>query len=122
MTGLRNTGGKEAGPQEFPIPHIDVSRNRIEMFCKRWRITELAVFGSVLRDDFGSDSDVDVDVLFRSEPDARPTLIDMVHMEEELSAIFGWNVRLTMRNAIENSRNYIRRKDVLETAQVVYAA
>ena len=99
---------------------IDMPPNEIAAFCKRWQVTELALFGSVLRDDFGPASDVDVLVQF--EEDARHTLFDMVHMEEELQEIFGRQVDLLTRRGVENSRNYIRRKAILNTARVIYAA
>lgn len=100
--------------------HIDIPPEKIGAFCKRWRITELALFGSVLRDDFGPDSDIDVLVQFKEE--ARHTLFDMVHMEEELQEIFGRQVDILTRRGVENSRNYIRRKAILNSARVIYAA
>ena len=66
---------------------IQVSRREIADFCQRWQVTELALFGSALRDDFGPESDVDVLVSF--DEDARRTLFDMSRMEEELEAMFG---------------------------------
>ncbi|MHB9038400.1 MAG: nucleotidyltransferase family protein [Armatimonadota bacterium] len=89
-------------------------------FCKRWGIAELALFGSVLRDDFGPNSDVDVLVTF--SPGARPTLFDMVHMQDELAGILGREVDLVSRRGVESSANYLRRKAILESAEVVYAA
>ena len=101
-------------------PHIDIPRDEIAAFCKRWKVTELALFGSVLRDDFGPDSDVDVLVRFKEE--ARHTLFDLDRMEEELSRMLGRQVDLIERVGIEQSRNYIRRKAILGSAEVVYAA
>ena len=80
----------------------------------------MAFFGSVLRDDFGPDSDVDV--LVRFHPETRHTLFDMVTMEEELKRILGRKVDLVSRRGIEMSRNYIRRKAILGSAEVIYAA
>lgn len=99
---------------------IALSVDRIATFCSRWRVTELALFGSVVRDDFGPDSDVDVLVEF--DPEAHPTLFDIVRMQDELSGMFDRNVDLITRAAVEGSRNHIRRKAILETARVVYAA
>ena len=101
-------------------PHIDIPLDSIRAFCKRWQVSELALFGSVLRDDFGLASDVDVLVEFEEE--ARHTLFDMVRMEEELQEIFGRQVDLLTRSGVENSRNYIRRKAILESAETIYAA
>lgn len=100
--------------------HIAIPPEQVAAFCKRWKVTELALFGSVLRDDFGPESDVDVLVRFESEH--TPGLFGIVRMERELSELFGRQVDLVTRGAVENSRNYIRRKAILNSAQVVYAA
>jgi hypothetical protein len=99
---------------------IEVPDQAIAEFCQKWRITELALFGSVLRDDFGPSSDVDV--LVRFEQPVRWSLFDVAHMEEELAGIFGRKVDLIDRLAIEESANYIRRRAILGSAQTVYAA
>ena len=100
--------------------HIDTPLEEITAFCKRWRVTELALFGSVLRDDFGPESDIDVLVRFDSQ--ARHTLLDIAQMENELSRMLGREVDLIERTAVEKSRNYIRRKAILESAETIYAA
>ncbi len=102
------------------ILKIDIPQAEVSAFCKRWQVKELALFGSVLRDDFGSHSDVDVLVRFESEQ--TPGLFGIVRMELELSDLFGRKVDVVTRGAGENSRNYIRRKAILHSAQVVYAA
>ncbi len=99
---------------------ISLQSDRIAAFCERWQVTELALFGSVLRDDFGPDSDIDLLVAFAKE--ARHSLFDMVRMEEELREIFGREVDLVERAGIERSRNYLRRKAILESAETIYAA
>lgn len=99
---------------------IPIPRDKIAEFCRRWKITELALFGSVLRDDFRPDSDVDVLVTFA--PDAHWSLFDMVEMRDELKALFGRGVDLVSRRGIEASRNYIRRKAILSSAEVIHAA
>ena len=100
--------------------HIDIPKEEVAAFCRRWQIKELALFGSALRDDFRPDSDVDVLVQFDAE--ARHTLFDMVFMQEELQRIFGRKVDLVSRRGIETSRNYIRRRAILESAEVVYGS
>jgi predicted nucleotidyltransferase len=100
---------------KFPIP-----REKIAEFCGRWKITELALFGSVVRDDFRPDSDVDVLVTFT--PEAEWSLFDHVTMEEELSSILDRKVDLVSRRGIERSRNWIRRKAILEAAEPFYVA
>ena len=100
-------------------PHIDIPLDTISAFCKRWHVTELALFGSVLRDDFGPESDVDV--LVRFEPQARHTLLDMARMQADLDRILGREVDLIERTAVEQSRNYIRRAAILRSAETIYA-
>ena len=95
-----------------------VDREKVAEFCRRWEISELAFFGSVLRHDFGPDSDVDVLVTF--SPRSEWSLLDHVAMEQELSALLGRNVDLLSRRAIERSQNWIRRKAILTTAELYY--
>lgn len=102
------------------VKNIDLPIDKIADFCQRWQITELALFGSVLRKDFRSDSDIDVMVQFH--PDAHPTLFTLVDMQEELQAIFGRDVDLITRAGIENSRNPFRRQEILSSAVVIYDA
>lgn len=97
-----------------------ISSQELAAFCERWQVTELRLFGSVLRDDFGPDSDIDVLVNFAGE--ARHSLFDLVDMEQELKAIFGRKVDLVERTDVERSENYIRRKAVLQSAETIYAA
>jgi len=99
---------------------LDIPKEKVADFCHRWQITELALFGSVLREDFRPDSDVDV--LARFDPKARPTLFDMVRMQEDLQRILGRQVDLVSRRGIEASRNYLRKNAILKSAEVVYAA
>ncbi len=99
---------------------VEVPRNEIAAFCERWQVAELALFGSVLRDDFAPESDIDV--LVRLDPKAQRTLLDMVRMQDELSRILGRRVDLVERTAVEASRNYIRREAILRSAETVYAA
>jgi predicted nucleotidyltransferase len=99
---------------------ISLKREEIAVFCQRWQLTELAFFGSVLRDDFQPGSDVDVLVTFA--PGVEWSLFDHIVMEEELSAMLGRKVDLVSRQAIERSSNWIRRKTMLETAEPFYAA
>ena len=99
---------------------IPIDRNKIAEFCRRWKITEFALFGSVLRDDFRPDSDVDVLVTFA--PDAEWSLFVMVDMQDELEKTFGRKVDLVSRRGIEASRNYLRRKAILSSAEVIHVA
>ena len=100
---------------------LSLPYEQIAEFCRKWNVSEFALFGSVLRDDFRSDSDVDVLVSFPSY-DATPSLFDHVEMQDELVEIFGRPVDLLTRGGVEDSRNPIRKRAILETARVVYAA
>ena len=102
------------------IAQIKLPREKIAEFCKKWKIHEFSFFGSVLRDDFRPDSDIDILVTF--EEDARHTLFDLVHMQDELKQIFGRDVDLVSRRGIESSRNHIRRDAILNSAEAIYAA
>jgi predicted nucleotidyltransferase len=101
-------------------PQITIPEDRVADFCRRWRVKELALFGSVLRGDFGPDSDVDLLVSFA--PDAHWSLFDLVTMQSELETMLGREVDLVERAAIERSENYIRRKSILRELEVIYAA
>jgi|SRR5436305_3263743 len=100
-------------PQErIPIP-MEV----IDAFCRKWGVRELALFGSVLREDFSPQSDIDVLVAFA--PGAQRSLFDLVEMRDELSAIFGRKVDLVSKGGL---RNPFRRQEILKTRQILYAA
>jgi predicted nucleotidyltransferase len=96
---------------------IPIDRERVAEFCARWRILEFSLFGSVLREDFRPDSDVDVLVTF--DPDARWSLFDLVDMQEELKAFFGREVDLV---EAEGLRNPFRRRSILRSKEVIHAA
>ena len=98
-------------------PKIPIDHKKISTFCKKWNITELAVFGSVLRDDFRQDSDVDVLVTFG--PGGGITFDNRVDMLDELKAIFNREVDLVEKKAISNP---FRRHAILTTKEVLYAA
>lgn len=102
------------------MTRVHVDTGQITTFCRRWKIAELALFGSVLREDFRPDSDVDVLVSF--SPEACHTLFDLVRMQDELKQMLGRNVHIVSRSGIEASRNYLRKHEILNSAQVVYGA
>ncbi|MEE9273762.1 MAG: nucleotidyltransferase family protein [bacterium] len=99
---------------------LQFSKAQIQDFSQKWEVAELHLFGSVLREDFGPESDVDVLVTFL--PDAPWSLLDLVRMEEELSRLFGRKVDLVERPAVERSENYIRRKRILSSLEPLYVA
>ncbi|MGH2587066.1 MAG: nucleotidyltransferase domain-containing protein, partial [Dehalococcoidia bacterium] len=90
---------------------ISVSQEQIEAFCRKWKIAEFRFFGSVLREDFRPESDVDV--LVRFAPDAGHGLFDLAEMEEELAGILGRKVDLVDQEGVERSENYLRRRSIL---------
>jgi predicted nucleotidyltransferase len=96
--------------------HIAIDQERLAAFCRRHHIRRLALFGSVLRADFGPQSDIDVLVEF--DPAHIPGLFGIACMERELSAIFGGR-RADLRTAEDLSRYF--RQDVLREAEVQYA-
>ena len=98
---------------------VELPMEKIAGFCHQWQVTELALFGSVLRDDFRPDSDIDVMVQFH--PEAHPTFSTLDQMEAELKTIFEREVDLITRQGIATSRNYLRRHEILSSAQVSYA-
>ena len=100
---------------EKPKAHITVPDEQVAEFCRRNRIRWLALFGSVLRDDFKSDSDVDVLVEF--EPEAPVGLFALVEMQHELSDLFARPVDLVLKNGLKRRI----RNSVLASAEVIYA-
>lgn len=89
-------------------------------FCEKWGVMEFAVFGSVLRDDFGPHSDLDVLVRFHASH--QPSLFGLSRMESELSRLVGRRVDVSEREAVEQSRNHIRRDAILRSARTIYAS
>lgn len=99
------------------IERIKVGDEQIVAFCEKWRIAELSFFGSVIRDDFDEQSDVDVLVTFAGG--ATWDLLDWVDMIDELTSMFGRKVDLVSAKGL---RNPFRRKEILSTRRVIYAA
>ena len=97
--------------------HIDIPKERIAAFCRKWKVKEFSLFGSALRDDFRPDSDVDV--LVELEPDHGLSLYDWVDMIEELKTVFGREVDMV---EITGLKNPFRRHSILTTREVFYAA
>ena len=97
---------------------VEIPVESLKRFCRKWGIQRVALFGSVLRADFGPGSDVDVLVDFQAG--AMRSLLDLAEAEEELSSIFGRPVDLVDRKSIERSENWIRRRDILGSATIVY--
>jgi predicted nucleotidyltransferase len=98
--------------KKFTLP-----RRKITEFCKRWSIIEFSLFGSVLREDFRPDSDIDV--LISIDPEAHVSLFEIAQMQIELENMFKRPVDLVEK---EGLRNPYRRREILSTAQIIYAA
>ena len=104
----------------MPQVALELDKERLRDFCRRWKLTEFSLFGSVIRDNFGPESDVDVMVRFA---DGAPwSLSNWLEMQRELEALFHRHVDLVERNAIENSDNRFRKRDILSSAVIVDVA
>lgn len=105
------------------LPHteralpIALPMEQIKAFCARWKVREFALFGSILRDDFGPHSDIDVLVSFQT--DAPWSLWDLVEMREQLATILGRDVDLIEKEALKNP---FRRHEILSNYRVIHAA
>lgn len=98
------------------IGAVNISPQQIEAFCRKWKVKEFALFGSVLRQDFGQGSDVDVLVEMLPESELG---WDVVDMQNELRELFGREVDLVFKEGLKNP---YRRAEILNTRRVLYAA
>ena len=96
---------------------LNIPRDAVAEFCRRHHIRRMALFGSVLRDDFASESDVDVLVEF--EP-GRTVGFGFIDMQDELSKILGHSVDMHTFKSVERSRNWLLRKEILGSAETLY--
>lgn len=101
-------------------PKIAIDLDAIAAFCRKWKVVELDLFGSVLRDDFRPDSDIDILVTFA--PNAEWSLFDHTTMVDELADVVGRKVDLVSRKAIERSQNWLRKRAILESAEPLYVS
>ena len=97
---------------------IRFSQKKIDSFCRKWKIQQLSVFGSALRDDFDPETS-DIDLLYVFSPDARWGW-EIVDMKEEIEAMFNRRVDLVSKRAIERSRNPYRKKSILNSYKIIY--
>jgi predicted nucleotidyltransferase len=97
---------------------LGISFPILREFCQKHKITELSVFGSILREDFNPDSDIDLLVKF--DPNAHISLMDMIKIENELKILLKRKTDLVSKKAIENSKNWIRRQNILNNSEIIY--
>ena len=103
---------------KMKLKNINIPTHKIELFCQKWQISELSLFGSVLRDDFNSNSDIDILVTFA--PNAKRGLTETIQMRDELETLFQRPVDLIVKDAIQRSDNWLRKKNILDSAQTIY--
>lgn len=113
---LTNTMFTQLNPQLQQ--RLALSMPEIATFCQRWNIAELSLFGSVLGNQFHADSDIDI--LIRLAPNTRQGLLTLAKIKHDLEASTGRVVDIALKEAIEDSENWIRRNEILKTAQVIY--
>ena len=97
---------------------LGISEAELSDFCERWQITELSLFGSILRNDFGPDSDIDL--LVKYAPGVSRRLADHTRMEEEMAEMLGRKIDLCSKLGVEHSRNWIIRNNILDSPVIVY--
>jgi uncharacterized protein len=100
--------------------NIENFKTNLKNFCDRWLVEEFYLFGSVLREDFRADSDVDV--LIKFNLNSRIGLIELVGMKQELEDFFGRDVDLLTKGSIEQSHNWIRQKEIFGTMRLIYVS
>ena len=103
------------------LKNLELPMDGIVQFCQKWNLTEFALFGSVLRDDFNLESS-DIDVMVQYCSNAVPTFYDLDCMEAELESLFGREVDVITRAGVEQSTNYLRRRAILSSAKVIYGS
>lgn len=99
---------------------LGIEPQTLNRFCQQHDIAELALFGSVLRNDFNAESDIDLLVTY--QPTARRGIFEKLRVIEELESLFQRQVDLVSKKAIERSSNWVRRRNILDSAEVIYVA
>ncbi len=99
--------------QRLKLSQIDINK-----ICEEWNIRKMSLFGSILRDDFNDNSDIDILVQFN--PDARQGLLTLARLKHYLEDMTQRSVDVVVQESVENSENWIRKQEILNTAQVIY--
>lgn len=98
---------------------LNISDEALAEFCRKWKIVRLELFGSALRDDFDPEKS-DIDLLVTFADNVSWGFRDTLKMEDELKAVLGRDVDMPERSTIETMKNWIRRKDILSSARVIF--
>ncbi len=99
---------------------VAIPQQKLNALCQQWSIQKLEVFGSALRDDFRPDSDLDLLVTF--DQAAQRSAFEHLEVQEALEELFERPVDLVSKRAVEESRNWIRRKAILEHTESIYGS
>ncbi|MGK7942900.1 MAG: nucleotidyltransferase family protein [Microcystaceae cyanobacterium] len=97
---------------------LGISLTQLTDFCQQWEIQEMALFGSILRDDFHKDSDIDFLISFK--PSVPQGLLTLSKIKSQLETLLDYKVDIAIKDSISNSDNWIRRQEILKTAQTIY--
>ena len=100
----------------LPTDNLSIPLNAVEDFCRKWKIRRFSLFGSVLREDFRPESDVDILITFSD--DAEWSLWDWIEMTDQLKTLFGRDVDVVEESGLKNP---FRRHEILKTRQEIYA-
>ena len=99
---------------------LNISSDRLATFCKEYQILELSLFGSILREDFRANSDIDLLAVFEPKARSQMSLLDLVDIEHQLQQLSGRQIDLLEKQSVEGSHNWIRRENILTTALIIY--
>ncbi|WP_393009906.1 nucleotidyltransferase family protein [Limnothrix redekei] len=102
----------------IPINRLAITEEKLIEICQQWKITELALFGSILREDFRETSDIDLLISFA--PDAPQGLLTLARIKHQLEELLDHPVDLVIKEAIQEGDNWIRRQEILDTAVSIY--
>lgn len=102
----------------IPVNRLAISEEQLIEVCRQWKIAELALFGSVLREDFRENSDIDLLISFA--PDAPQGLLTLARIKHQLEELLDRPVDLVIKEAIQEGDNWIRRQEILSTAVIIY--
>ena len=108
----------QQNPSDIIHQRLKLSQEDITNICEEWNIRKLSLFGSILRDDFNENSDIDL--LIQFEPDARQGLLMLAKLKHHLEDMTQRSVDVVVQESVENSENWIRKQEILNTAQVIY--